>query len=125
MDQFEDFGFDLVEGEVGGVEFDGVFGGDEGGGGAGGVLVVALADGLEDLVIVSGLTGLFELELSAFGAFLDGGVEEDFELCVREDDGSLVASFGDDVVELGGELSLLVDHGVSDLRQGGDAAGEG
>ncbi len=124
-----DHGFNgFVEGEIGGVDFDGVFGAEEGADGTSLVAHVALKDLLKDFVLFDGNAFFCELCDAAACAFLGVGVEEKFERGLGEDDGALIASFGDEGAGgLANEALLayefLADPGVigGDVGDFGDA----
>lgn len=104
----------FVEGEVGGVDVDGVVGAAEGADGAGLVAHVALEDLAEDFVEFGGDALGFELGDAAAGAFFGVGVEVEFEFGVGEDDGPLIAAFGDEGALGFAEVALLADELFAD-----------
>ncbi len=110
-----DHGVDgLVEGEVGGVDVEGIVGAGEGADGAGLIAHVAFDDLVEDIVEFRGDALGFELGDAAAGAFLGVGVEVELEVGAGEDNRSLVAALGDERALLLANLSLLTDEFLAD-----------
>lgn len=110
-----DHGVDgFVEGEIGGVEFDGVVGAGERADGAHLVAHVALEDSLKDILKFDGNAVGGELRDAAAGAFFRVGVQIEFELGMGENDGPLVAPFGDEGTGRLADETLLADEFFAD-----------
>ena len=105
---------DLVEVQARGVDDAGVGGRLHRGDGAGGVAVVAVAEVARDGVAGrSASPRAAILGVSAAGALVQAGREEELAEGVGEDDRPLVAALGHDVV-LGGELALQPHEPAAD-----------
>ncbi len=107
--------------EIGRVDDDGVVGDDQRAGRAVAVGGVALDDLAEEALFVYSLAGGAQLIGAAAGAGLGGGVEEELDVRVGEDDRTLVAPLAHEARMLIAQAALGGDENGADLRQARDA----
>lgn len=125
LDECAEFVDDLVDGLAGGVHMDGVVGRFERGDSALGVALVALGDvGLDFFEADLGAFGL-KFAVTSLGPFFDVGVEVEFDRSVGKNDGTLVAAFGNEGIDLAGNPALLFDQELADFGTVGDFVGVG
>jgi hypothetical protein len=149
-DEVFDVGEDLVEGEAGGIDDDGVGRGTKRGVGTIAIALVALADLLKDdrmvgvgrgqgaipgagillvgagVLFVTGVVGgrlrAGVLLVAALAARFRGGIEKNFDIGVGEDDGADVAAFHN-YTAAAAEVALEIDHPGANVGVDADARG--